>query len=378
MDAPSIHRFEAVQVVRAIAAMLVVLVHAINANDYRVDLPRSWLGSSSAGYFNNFGACGVDMFFVLSGFVMAHAIGSIGAISGGKFAIDRFTRVVPYYWLATAVFLIAMTSTGRDFTTTQGFTSLTILPLYNPAVFEQPILLVGWTLAFEMAFYGLVALVILFEPDRVRRRPIANMAVCFLGFASYFFGTPELDLLAALFNPIWLEFALGLTSYALWQRFPNVSPRGSFAILCAAMAGFTISPVFGFPFNDFPAAILNENSGIKRTIWWGMPSTALLLGLIWLTRSSAGGWLTKRSGWRLLRKIGDASYSLYLLHLGVIFLYEDLAPTSEIDADLAIAGTLAVCVALALAAHRWIERPLINWLRGTSPAKRMLNAASAT
>lgn len=346
---------------RAIAAVLVVLVHAINSNDFRTDLPRSWLGSPAAGYFNNLGACGVDMFFVVSGFVMAHALGAPSAKSARAFAVNRLLRIVPYYWVATILFFVSMSLTGRHFDFEQGVTSLTIFPLYNPSEFAPPILFVGWTLAFELAFYGVVALSIHVEPNHVRRRRLVCEAVCFIGLASWCLGTPQIDLFALLFNPIWLEFALGLCAYALWRRQPEASVSVALLTLAAGFAGFSVSVIHGFPFHDVHWGILNEGAGIKRVVWWALPSTALLFGLLWL--SAGARWLTASPGWRLTRRIGDASYSLYLLHLGVIFLYEDIAPTNVLDPDLVIFAMLVVNVCLALAAYRWVEKPLLDWSR---------------
>jgi peptidoglycan/LPS O-acetylase OafA/YrhL len=74
---------------------------------------------------------------------------------------------------------------------------------------------------------------------------------------------------------------------------------------------------------------------------------------------------------------GDASFSLYLIHLTVIFAWEDLAPTTTINADLVIALLLAANVALALACYRLVEAPMLKWLRQKILGRRRVSTVPA-
>ena len=366
--ARSSNRLEAVQILRAVAAILVVLVHAINANDFRIDLPRAWLGK--AGHFNSFGASGVDMFFVLSGFVMAHALLSPAATSAGRFASQRLIRVVPYYWLASLAFLIVMTMTGRNFEPSAFVTTLTVFPVYDPQRFLQPVLFVGWTLAFELAFYLVVSLAIWLAPRPQHRLPLVLLIVCTLGSRGWM-QVPRTDLFAVWLNPIWYEFGLGLAVHWVWER--KAKPAGPLvasALIAAGMFGLGFSAVSGFPFTADHWAILNERTGGERVLWWALPAAGILLGLLWLSEGRFGTWLAGSRGWRAMLKVGDASYSLYLLHVGVLFLYEDLAPTNQVDPDLVIAALLLISILVALAAYHWVEQPLLRAMRGITFGKR--------
>ena len=276
-------RLEAVQVMRGIAAMLVVVIHAINSNDFRTDLPRSWLGS---GHFNEFGASGVDLFFVLSGFVMAHAISNPSASSPSRFMANRLIRIVPYFWAALLAYLCIMTATGRTYDTAALFNTLTIFPLYSPSTFVPPALFVGWSLAFELAFYTVVSFSIWIAPEPAHRIRIVSQAVALLAIAGIVL-EPRTDLLAIWANPIWFEFLLGVLVHWLWKRRRDRASTLTCSLLAiAGAAGLSPSLLIGFPFLTTHWALLNENAGMARPVWWALPYALLLLSLLWFTENS--------------------------------------------------------------------------------------------
>lgn len=354
------------QVLRAVAALLVVLIHTINANDFRTDMPRSWLGS--AGHFNDFGASGVDMFFVISGFIMALVMRS--ATSAGQFAALRFIRVVPAYWLATLAFLGIAFVCGHHYTPLQYWSGATVFPLGSAEEYLMPVLLVGWTLAFELAFYCVVALAIACVPVPGRRFAFAFQLVCLLGLLGMIY-VPATAIGAVFLNPIWFEFALGMAAHWLWSRIHSAGLVTGLTALGLGLFWLGRSAIEGFDFRIEPDALIWRDPaaahqlpvGLARAFEWALPFTGVLLGMLWLMQARAGNWIAGSRFWRFLMRLGDASYSLYLLHMGVIFLWQDLAPANQIDPELVIAGLVAVNVALALVVHRWVEAPLIAWLR---------------
>src|SRR6185437_14170487 len=131
-----------IQALRAIAALLVVFVH--------LAVPVAALGVAP------FGAGGVDLFFVISGFIMVYT--TVGRpISGAEFLGRRIVRIVPLYWLLTlAVFGIALIApTLLQFTTAswgQLLKSLFFIPFAKANGDVQPVLFLGWTLNYEMFF----------------------------------------------------------------------------------------------------------------------------------------------------------------------------------------------------------------------------------
>lgn len=360
-------RLEAVQVLRAVAALLVVVIHAINANDFRTDMPRSWLGGT--GHLNDFGASGVDMFFVISGFIMALVMQS--ASSAGQFAALRFIRVVPAYWLASLAFLGVVFVCGHSYQPPQYWSIATVFPLTSAAGYAPPVLLIGWSLAFELAFYCVVALAIACVASPGKRFAFAFQLVCLLGLLGFIY-VPATAIGAVFINPVWFEFALGMAAHWLWTRVrPDAGLATGFTALGLGLFWLGKSAIEGFDFPIEPKALIWQDPaaaqqgpvGLARALEWALPFTGVLLGLLWLMQSRIGSWMAQTRLWGFLMRLGDASYSLYLLHLGVIFLWQDLAPANRIDPELVIAALVGVNVALALFVHRWVEAPLIGWLR---------------
>ena len=368
MTAPaSSTRIEAVQVLRALAALLVVVTHAINANDYRLDMPRSWLGS--AGHFNEFGAIGVDLFFVISGFIMAHTVTHRPKLGARAFLTMRFIRVVPPFWLASLVFLPMALLCGRSFTASQFVDNVTIFPLTTASAYQMPVLSLGWTLAFELAFYGVVTLAIAAAPQG-RRLTVTMQMVGLLALAGIY-ASPQWSVTALLINPIWFEFLAGLAIYWLWQRHPASARPIVALILVLSLGGLAHSLVFGASFTDHPRTLFwpdpalqaDQRTGLARAIGWGLPSAGLLLAILWLVQGKAGRHLASSSAWHGMLKLGDASYSLYLVHPLVITPWQYLAPTNSLNPDLMIAILVALSCALALLAHRHVEAPLLGVCR---------------
>lgn len=139
-------RFETLQAVRAIAALGVLLHHAGHAADkYGGAMPLIGL--------TNLGRAGVDLFFVLSGFIILHATVGRG-LSWKTFALARFRRIYLPYWpagLLVAVMVFGSASSGSTIWRTLA-ASVTLLPVGEPA------LNVAWTLQHEVVFYVFVAI----------------------------------------------------------------------------------------------------------------------------------------------------------------------------------------------------------------------------
>lgn len=362
-------RFEAIQVLRAVAALLVVIFHAIIAYDFRADLPLSWLGN--IGHFRDFGAVGVDLFFVISGFIMAHALVSGPNLKPRQFFARRLIRVVPPYWLATLAMIPIIWWGDHDLSAEQFVFTTTMFPVSASPEYQLPVLLVGWSLAFELAFYGVVALAMALRPSGHQRIALAMQMTLLLGIAGIS-NTPALAVLAVFLNAIWLEFTLGLGCYWIWMRFGPKIGFGPAVILVAGGAAWLISTAAlgaGHSADALdlirPAAgpFWDERTGLSRAVVWGLPSAAILLGLMALCQQPLGEWLRQTAIWQILQRLGDASYSLYLVHLIPISIWHDHAPANQINADMMIAVLVVISCLLALAAYRWVEMPLINTMR---------------
>src|SRR5438876_1283510 len=146
---------EGIQILRAVAALLVVFHHALEES--RAAIP----GPKSPDWLTTFGAAGVDIFFVISGFIMLYVSFPAGGppASPQSFLFSRITRIYPLYWICLAT-IIALKSVVRS----------SSLP-GDPNVFLGSILLLpgdymilgpAWTLVYEMYFYIIFAATLIF------------------------------------------------------------------------------------------------------------------------------------------------------------------------------------------------------------------------
>lgn len=357
-------RIDAIQVLRALAALLVVITHAINAYDFRPDLLQPIMGQ--LGYFNTFGAIGVDIFFVLSGFVMAYTVANRPQLTGAEFLKMRLVRVVPPYWLATIATLPFALLWFGYLDSQRVLSGFTVFPVIAASDFVLPILHVGWSLAFELAFYFVVAAV-MFVVDRPQQRLVAAI-IAASGFAAMgIFYQPASAAAAIFINAIWLEFVFGMLVYVAWSRL-NGDPLMAALCLGVGIALLAKAAVLGSGFLDAPWTLFSpeapdqtpDRNGLVRALRWGLPSAVMVLGLLWFTRGKAGQWLTRTRPWAGLHKLGDASYSLYLVHPFVMSSWQYFAPRNSVQPDLMIAALTAFSIALSLVVHRRIELPLLS------------------
>jgi exopolysaccharide production protein ExoZ len=222
---------------------------------------------------------------------------------------------------------------------------MTFIPFTSQYDFPQPRML--WTLSFEFTFYTLVAMCCAF-----RRGPGLLLGLtAMLGIAGLFW-VSTVPLLRWFTNPILLEFALGVVAFLLWER---VSAR---LLIVSALVGgllFITYLLIGTPRIDAnPGGLVSGSTVVVRLIYWGLPAFVIFNAAIALR---PGTGVVAFS----LKKLGDASYSLYLTHLFAID-----------GARLLGIGWLAAvlsAVVLGLAVYRWVEDPLLS-LRDWQPRVR--------
>ena len=194
--------YRTVQALRGLACALVVAYHAVGCwGEGRVP-PR---GADSI--WPN-GAAGVDLFFVISGFVMAvSAPGLSGPAGAWRFIVRRCHRVVPLYWLMTCAKLAVLALSGRaTYNAWHVVASLLLLPSRDAVGVVRPVLGVGWTLQVEALFYALFALAL-----AVRKPPLRVLLPVLLPLAvAGFFRRDEWPVPLALANGLVLEFVLGV------------------------------------------------------------------------------------------------------------------------------------------------------------------------
>ncbi|WAJ39786.1 acyltransferase [Pseudomonas sp. GOM7] len=312
-----------VQALRALAAWVVVFHHVMQVFfNFKAD---SFIGR----LFAERGAVGVDIFFVISGLVI-HLSSRGKAITPWRFMLNRVLRIVPAYWLYSliAAAIIAFANPVmpvQEFDLHHLLLSLFFIPAENPGGFGlYPTLNVGWTLNYEMFFYLLFALAFC-VPERLRLLCIAAMLVsCALlarqPWVSDFYR-----------NGIVYEFLFGMALGMAYER--GWIRQGVWLPLLVIAA--SLLTIYHF-----------DNS--MRLLHWGVPSALIVAACI-----AMEPWFKDN---RLLSRMGDCSYSVYLLHVIIL----SLGWYVQASLDLAPAVVIAVCIPLIAVAgwgsYEWIER----------------------
>lgn len=316
-----------IQYLRGAAAMGVVLFHATE----RV-----------GGSHFVIGAAGVDIFFVISGFIM-WVISVERPTTPARFVRDRFLRIAPTYWIATAV-MVAGGLLGLFpnlvLTVRHVLASLFFLPAHSPSNGHVwPVLVQGWTLNYEMFFYVVFALALAL-PERTR-----------LPFMAIVFGTlvvlrelagSDVFVLHFYGRPVILEFLAGAVIGRLWLA--DRRPRGVAPLLFMAVA------LIGFAAVDLGR--LPYHTGILA------PCACLLVaGIVGI---EAAGRLPFS---RALAYLGDGSYSIYLWHTLAI----SVALRASDVLGLPLSARLPLCLAGGtlggLIAYEVVERPVTAFLK---------------
>lgn len=334
--------FLSIQVLRAVAALLVVLYHALNMWGERVN-------AAAPGVNWENGASGVDIFFVISGFVMVVSSRRLVNQAGAwlTFIRHRIVRIVPLYWLLTtakiaAVILLPALVVGTHLDLTVVTRSYLLLPVVDSAGHFRPVIPVGWTLTYEFLFYLLFAAALLLRVD------VLCVVVPGLGLIATLalFRADIWPDWTILFHTIVIEFIFGV-------MLGKATLRG-FRFPFVIAAGLAVGGIL---------AILSLPPGPEnlRVLTWGFPALAIVAGAVSLEPLAAHAL----PRWSLA--LGDASYSIYLSH-GFVLPAFMLVMGRLVPPGLAAEVlTVAVCISLSSIAG-WVifiavERPMLRALK---------------
>ncbi len=307
-------KLDAVQTLRGIAALLVVIYH-IRAIE-RAALEG--LGYPEAALLDTIlanGFAGVDLFFVISGFIMVYVAGgaSRGPATAAAFLFARASRIYPlwwlfaglmalYFWSAYGVPLDLEDAINRGQSAGEHLiASFLLLPQPN-----FPVLGVGWTLVHEMYFYAVFALFLL-APQRWLPVLLFGWAGAVIaGSVAGLSGSFANDLVMLAFYPMTMEFILGAMVGLLVVSGRRLFPR---FMTLAGMTLLILALVYHPDPETVPQNSLTSTLQWGRVVWFGLPSAILLYGLVGLELSGRFKAAT------LLSALGDWSYALYLSHM---------------------------------------------------------------
>lgn len=343
-----------IQALRGFAAVMVVIFHATQMWTQRVGT------EASPGAWKN-GAVGVDIFFVISGFVMAvSTIGKEDAQHPARtFMERRLVRLVPLYWIVTLVVLLKLwfvrghtqfANSAQTIDLSWGFVlcSFLFIPFRNSLGVIQPLLFVGWTLSFEMFFYSLFALALALRMGIAKTLTPVMIVLVVVGS----FRTEHWPAVTSLTKPYLLEFLAGLLlGHAILKGW-RTGVRSSAVLGGLSAAALICAPTFTM----FGVSFLQ----------WALPAYFVVQAIVMSEHHMSRFW----PRWTLL--LGDASYSLYLSHpLAFAFTVKLLSHMHVLtpgvvrrkDEVVCIVVSLAVAIVAALLLYWMVERPTNRWLR---------------
>ncbi len=346
-----------IQALRAVAALAVVLHHT----QFQLSLIYG------TPHFALVGRAGVDLFFLISGFVMVYTTRDTQRTTT-QFWMDRAVRIVPLYWLGTTL-VIALFLAGLPALDVQELRlgdivkSYLFIPYLASYGEGRPILDVGWTLNYEIYFYALFGLTFLV---RSQARALMMLAALFVAIWLFVKLNPQLPFVIAHYgSALVFEFLLG-GAIALWHHHwisgkPMRRPAlGAVLVLVGLVAVF----LAGWKF----AAIVNQNPELRVAVFGG-PAILVLVGALLLEQA---GYTVKS---RFVLLLGAASYAIYLAHPMVLQMavpaFNAIAPgTSLVHKAGAVAFAFTLAVAAGLAVHLWVERPMTAGLRAMLKRKQ--------
>jgi len=316
-----------IQFLRGFAAISVVFFHVLITSSH-YGYPADYLR-----VFYGWGRFGVDLFFVISGFVLTESIRNKNR-SAIVFLYERAVRVIPLYWFVTSISIAAVVMLPSQIINTSqevDFTWLLSSYLFISQLlgFVTPQVYVGWTLEYEALFYIIVAL------GMIGKNEIS------------FFKLGLILIFASFFLPLTLEFLFGFLISFLKDK-----PKFRFQAHFLYLGCFFLFMSLIFPSLQPSDSFFDQ---FYRVLVWGVPSALIVSGVI----------LTKQMRSKFFSLLGDSSYSIYLSQVLFVSFYFKVFSYFRFDAntDLVIIGCVFATSLSGIFMSRLIEKPLLRYFK---------------
>jgi exopolysaccharide production protein ExoZ len=324
--------FTGIQAMRGVAAFAVACGHVVTQ--------RFGMGISDAtanaalGFFQS----GVDIFFVISGFIVSTVAAEIGASRGRAgvlgFAAKRVARIYPLYWIVLAAAFVTGAAVRPDPLALHHV----LLTKFGLNAFVPQ----AWTLYFEINFYATVAAALLIAPKFVME--VLAVSACVL-LAVDVLPLPKLP--GAFVNAMVLEFGIGvLIAFALRRDFALPSWPKTAALFAAALFAAGASLAVG-------GAV---DLTLTRVATYGVGSGILIYAVV-------AAELNGARFPRAMQYLGAMSYSLYLWHFLIFRLFATSGWLSWMPGPLQWLLWFVTALAVSAASYEWIERPILRWAK---------------
>jgi len=336
------------------------------------------------------GWSGVDIFFVISGFVMAISSRTLLQRANGWkiFITRRLIRIVPLYWVATTLKLaaiIALPALALDspLDLWNTIASYLFIPTFDDkSLLAAPLLKVGWTLNYEMFFYAIFTLALF-----LGKSPLKFTAAIFaIAVAINLFSTPSVPYAYGFLEPILMEFVMGMLVAKLCIRVNNMNANVSAGLSSDLHTGTHrgatnfIDTLLQYISTTKVGAIIGalalvisftimfncaEQPMWWRWAYWGLPSM-IIVTVVALAEPALRKVMPK-----ILATLGDSSYSLYLFYTFTVPLFGTLMIKLKImQPTLALAACIVLSPLVCLAVYAWFELPMTTQLKKLAHFKK--------
>lgn len=341
--------FILLQILRGVAAAMVVCHHYVASQIERHLEVRPWI--------ENLGGSGVDIFFVISGFIMMITQSDPAKVVSAKdFLWRRLLRIAPLYWALTitafALVMLAGDSINSEFGLQKFLTSMLFLPDGTGIDMEASahtayVIPMAWTLTYEWYFYLVFAVTLAFGIQALTR--LGLMVIWFAACVAIgFVFQPTSLILQVATSPIVFEFLLGCLIAILYSKGYRLNGLQASALGMVAVILLSNS--------------LHE-SAFEQILFWGVPAFMLI--------SAASLYEAGKPDLAMLRplvRLGDISYSLYLSHFFCLALFvrmQDRSTSLDKGFSLLSIGVFALLILLvAELCYRFIEEPSRKFFAG--------------
>ena len=331
-----------IQILRAMAAWAVVFHH------YMQIFHGFESSNFLARFFSEYGLLGVDLFFIISGFVIYNSV-SGNNVSPASFAIQRVARIAPAYWIFTSVIAVLAANFENliprtEFEIEHFAKSLFFIPAYSPTgIGLLPTLSVGWTLNYEMLFYGVFG-ISLFFPKKALPPVLCILVATIQIVASHSDGA-----FSFYGRPLIYDFLIGIVVSMAFRSglVEKITPVMAITLIFTSLYVMAISGAI-------------SHSPIKA----GIP-----LAVIFAATISQERFL---KGLRFLTHLGNWSYSTYLVHIIVICIILKAFSTYNLYEPIALFLTIAFTLILSWVSYRFLEKPVsLLFKRPTNTSSRL-------
>lgn len=324
---------KSIQILRALAAWAVVYHHISQ-------VMFQWSASSKLMHTIALKAGnGVDIFFVISGFIIYKSI-SKNNITPTLFAINRLVRIVPAYWFYTLLVVLIVQNFPRvmlfsEIGTNNVLKSMAFIPVMNQEIgWYIPTLTVGWTLNFEILFYSCIFLSLFFK-DSVKQLCCVIIPLVVMNLFTWI-GNNESGVFLFYNDELLFEFVMGVLIAIGYENsiFKNIGVKSSLIIMVLSLVCIYFS---------------DES---RRLLQIGVPCATLVVASLCLESKINDGTITS-----IAARLGDWSYSTYLSHVIIICVIDKICNTYDLNKYLMIIPTVAFILLASFLSFKFIETP---------------------